>query len=691
MSNEPLDDAADARGDLAVWLDDYTAGRCDRAQMQASFLEICRSNPEAPWDALALLDQYQRRGRVDGALARSLKSDIAQLVFGVVNEADDDVEEGPASGSQEATTTTDTTGTRWRRMAVNREPPAAEQSFVDPVQFRRDMDPPTRPPPPEYSRRGRAVGVGADTSTLRDRYDLLAVLGRGSKGTVYKALDRHRTHLDPSARCVAVRVFDLDYQGSPDALAELEQQFHQAQSLSHPNIVNVFDLDRDGSTYFLVMELLEGELLSDIMQRLDRRPMQRSRALAMIGAIGAALSHAHRRGVVHADLRPGNVMIASNGDVKLMDIGFVRRAHAADLKRSEPWIGDPAIGGRSGVNLAYASEERVNGEPPQPADDVYSLACLAYELLSGHHPYGGRSAPLARAHGRTPQKISGLSGRQWGALQAALRWSREERRIDVVELVAGLGCADVTQRQGPPQQIVAENARPRRFGPFAAFSVALLVIVVAAGGYLALRERFHAAVPPGQATLQSAPPAATEAVLGESDAGPAPSVPAASAPAPVAPERAQPAPPSKSAPVQTAPAQTVAKQASAEAPAAAAGRPAAGGGISRISFDKDSYVATESDGSVKLTVRRSGRMRSPVTLQWRLIANSAEAGNDFAAIGPGTETIPAGASTASILVPLVSDSVKESTELFLVELSALDDETEVGELSRAVVIVVDDD
>ena len=82
MSNEPMDDAADARGDLAVWLDNYTAGRCDRAQIQTSFLEICRSNPEAPWDALALLDQYQRRGRVDATLARSLKSDIAQLVFG---------------------------------------------------------------------------------------------------------------------------------------------------------------------------------------------------------------------------------------------------------------------------------------------------------------------------------------------------------------------------------------------------------------------------------------------------------------------------------------------------------------------------------------------------------------------------------------------------------------------------------
>ena len=99
------------------------------------------------------------------------------------------------------------------------------------------------------------------SSVLRERYELLTILGRGSGGTVYKALDRHRAHLEPSSRCVALRVLRLNYRDSPDALAELERQFHQAQSLSHPNIVNVFDLDRDGATYFLVMEFLEGELL----------------------------------------------------------------------------------------------------------------------------------------------------------------------------------------------------------------------------------------------------------------------------------------------------------------------------------------------------------------------------------------------------------------------------------------------
>jgi len=109
---------------------------------------------------------------------------------------------------------------------------------------------------------------------------------------------------------VAVKVLKLDYQNSPAALAALEREFHQAQSLSHPNIVSVFDLDRDGDTYFIVMELLQGELLADVMARL-RGPMQRQHALALISSVGAALAHAHRRDIVHADLKPRNIMITS--------------------------------------------------------------------------------------------------------------------------------------------------------------------------------------------------------------------------------------------------------------------------------------------------------------------------------------------------------------------------------------------
>ncbi len=693
MDNEPADEAAETRSDLATWLDDYAAGRCDRARMQASFLDICRSNPEAPWDALALLDQYQRRGRVDAGLARSLKSDIAQLVFGVVDQTEDEEDEDDESAvearearkePEPAVPANDTTGTRWRKLVEERKEPAGarrQNTFADPMQFSRDVEPLTRPPPPQpKARQAHSTDGTAPGSILRERYELLTILGRGANGTVYKALDRHRAHLDPSSRCVALRVLKLNYRDSPHALAELEQQFHQAQSLAHPNILSVHDLDRDGGTFFMVMELLEGELLADVVDRLDHRPMAKDRALAIVGGVGAALAHAHRRGLVHGDLKPGNVMLGPNGDVKVTDFGFVRRHHV-DPKRSEPWVGDPAIAGAPpSSTFAYASEERVNAETPQPGDDVYSLACIAYELLSGHHPYGGRSAPLARAQGRRPQRIKALNHRQWSALQTALQWSKADRQIDVIGLIAGLGCADVTQRFVAPAQIVAVDSEPRRWTPVGSVLVTLLLLGAAAfaywRGYFQLPSIDEGSLPIATVT------------------DPTPE----SAPPQVAPEAAA-TPDVQTVPTQRVEAPTIAAAAPALAPQTPAAPPQSQAAAStsspvtpsRIAFDKDTYVATESDGSVRLVVRRTGNLRSAATLQWALLPNSAVAGDDFAGIGPGVERFKPGSQTVTLTIPLVSDAIKEATELFLVELRPVDNSSELGDLARAAVLVVDDD
>ena len=110
-----------------------------------------------------------------------------------------------------------------------------------------------------------------------------------------------------------------------------------------------------------------------------------------------------------------------------------------------------------------------------------------------------------------------------------------------------------------------------------------------------------------------------------------------------------------------------------------------------IEFDKDTYVATESDGMVKLTVRRNGSTRGEVKFRWRLRANSAEAGSDFAGIGPDTEEILPGNRTVTLTIPLVSDVVAENTELFLVELEPVEGGPALGEQAHAAVNLVDDD
>ena len=673
-------DEGDARRVLASWLDDYAGGRCDRADMQQSFLSVCRSNSDAPWDALALLDQYQRRGKIDAALARTLKADIAQLVFGNANQT------GAPRDPEEATL--DTTGSRWRKLIAENETPQTEdveRPFVDPTLFRRDFEPATRPPPPDVREEAHAAARKTHAresmkaapprrevqqkDVLRDRYELLSILGRGSSGTVYRALDRHRAHLADTARFVAVKVLKLDYHNRPEALAALEREFHQAQSLSHPNIVSVFDLDRDGDIYFIVMELLQGELLADVMARLHG-PMQRQHALALISSVGAALAHAHRRDLVHADLKPRNIMITATGEVRVLDFGFARH-RPLDLHSASAFDATPISA------PAYASVERVNGSEPHPSDDVYSLACIAYELLSGEHPFGGRSAVLARSNGRRPRNIPGLTRKQMLALNRALLWSRGERKIDVVDLLAGLGCSEAPNKFVPPEALVPQDSggkwRRRAFG----FLVFLALVGAAAAGFVYLEQH----------PLPAPRPAAPAATSPRSESEPAPAVAddktAAAATPPATVEKSAKAQPQSAEP----------KKVAAAKPAAAAPRQDAEASSKPdvIEFDKDTYVATESDGSVRIVVERHGSTRNPVSFRWILRSNSAEAGSDFANIGPGTETIPAGGRTATLTIPLVSDAIVENTEVFLVEIEPVTSGVTLGERSHAAVIVVDDD
>ena len=749
-----------ARAVLASWLDDYISGRCDRADMQAQFLSVCRSNPEAPWDALALLDQYQRRGRIDVALARSLKTDIAQLVFGVANQTETKAD-GGADNQDTTDVTIDTTGSRWRKLMADRDPASinSEPAFVDPslrrgeeegTAYRRELEEPlTRPPPPlkhtnddavlarerkeepapgvhvhgasiererERERPIRSSSVpppGLTSDVLRDRYELTSILGRGSTGTVYKAVDRHRAHLEPASRCVAVKVLKLNFQDRPDELAQLEREFHEAQSLSHPNVVSVFDLDRDGNVYFIVMELLEGELLADILKRLDGQPMARNYALGIISSVGAALAHAHRRNVVHADLKPRNIMITTAGEVRVLDFGF---------SRDRPLDLHTASGLHEGPSAApaYASVERVNGSDPHPSDDVYSLACIAYELLSGRHPFGGRSAPLARAHGRAPLRIPGLAGKQQQALQRALLWTRGERRTDIVELLAGLGCGEAPSRLRPPSQLAVP---PASLGRWRRAAVAVTLALIFAGGTYAVWQygllpknlaNVLPVMPPTADRERQSEVAGNNGVIEEDTKT---SETAGSQPlAPITPPRVEPLP---SVELQTAPAvpgqaqngqqispatvparpQTSRAQPEEAAPSAAASSApvastSASAGATRpviIEFDKDSYVASEGDGSVRLVIRRTGSTRRAVNVSWNLRSNSAEMGADFAGIGPGVERIPAGMREASITIPLVQDSIKETTELFLVELQVNEEGVSLGERSSAAVIIVDDD
>jgi serine/threonine protein kinase len=258
---------------------------------------------------------------------------------------------------------------------------------------------------------------------IRNRYVLEERLGIGGKGTVFKALDRYRSDLPEEDRYVAIKILHPTADDRGNVVADLRREFYCAQTLSHESIVNVYQLDRDGDTDFFTMELLEGELLSSVMARLHPAPMARPQAWAIIRNIGSGLAHAHSRNVVHADLKPHNIMITHSGEVRILDFSNAGGHHLEDIAHRRDTLA-------SGT-LSYACCELLAGRAPDPRDDVYALACLSYELLAGEHPFQRRPASEARALGIVAKRPPGLTRQQWQTLAMGLSWHRAARSISV--------------------------------------------------------------------------------------------------------------------------------------------------------------------------------------------------------------------------------------------------------------------
>ena len=263
---------------------------------------------------------------------------------------------------------------------------------------------------------GRAASPVRVGCVIRNRYVLEERVGIGGKGTVFKALDRYRLDLpEEDDRYVAIKILHRPADNRGDLVADLRREFYCAQTLSHENIVNVYQLDRDADIDFFTMELLEGELLSSVLARLHPAPMSRSQAWAIIRDIGSGLAHAHSRNVIHADLKPQNIMVTHAGEVRILDFSNAVGHYSEDTVRRNTL---------SSGTLSYASCEILAGRAPDPRDDVYALACLSYELLAGEHPFQRRPATEARALGIVPKRPPGLT-RQHRIRQSG----REDQRI----------------------------------------------------------------------------------------------------------------------------------------------------------------------------------------------------------------------------------------------------------------------
>lgn len=261
-------------------------------------------------------------------------------------------------------------------------------------------------------------------SVIKQRFVVDSMLGKGGMGLVFSAVDRRKLEArDPNPH-VALKVLNADFARHPQSLMALQREARKAQTLAHPNVVTVFDFDRDGDTVYMTMELLKGRSLDAIVREGRGKGNSAEVSLPIIRGIAEGLAYAHRKGIVHSDLKPGNVFIASDGTAKILDFGIARAVPSSVTEENKDEFDAGSLGA---YTEAYATDEMVAGVDPHTADDMYALGIIAYELVTGFHPYQRHSAPNARKLGIKPATLKGLKRRQARAIESCLSFERKGR------------------------------------------------------------------------------------------------------------------------------------------------------------------------------------------------------------------------------------------------------------------------
>jgi eukaryotic-like serine/threonine-protein kinase len=212
------------------------------------------------------------------------------------------------------------------------------------------------------------------------RYRLVRRIAAGGMGEVWEAED---TLL---GRRVALKVLADELAGDPPAVRRFRREARATARLTHPHVTQVYDFVGDGPAPFLVLELMDGQTLAERLEA--GGPLPPREAARIAAGIADSLDAAHRAGIVHRDVKPGNVMLTAAGEVKVMDFGI-----------AAAWEDHSTTSGQLMATAAYVAPERVAGRPATPAADVYSLGAVLYELLTGSPPFTGDSAlEVTRAH-----------------------------------------------------------------------------------------------------------------------------------------------------------------------------------------------------------------------------------------------------------------------------------------------------
>ncbi len=549
---------------------------------------------------------------------------------------------------------------------------------------------------------------------------------------VYRAQDlRHEIGAE-STRVIAVKLLRDELRDDARAIERLKREFSHMQLLAHPNVLKVFDVDVDRGAWFMTMELLEGQSLS---MYLRTHRASHPDALEIVKSCGEALQFAHERGIVHGDLKPGNIFLTSAGARVLDFIG------AADVLRAD-----------RAATPAYASPQRLAGELPDVTDDIYSLGCVAYETLTGLHPFDRKPASVAHELGLQPARINSLSYRQWRALDRALAFDRRDRhgsmrafldalflqepKPEVAAAMAGQTpslaaegvipvAAPIAVLTNPPadeqtaagavaaaKQVRSPEVLEPTFGlrerevliqplPDAAALVdaglapvferprrnvvvpaVIAVLLVLLAVYVARSDLDReaplepgtpaaTATPTGDGVPESATPAATSAAVDATAADLANS-------SPVVPDTPRVADASTASSAKISSAATKSGALARNAPKA-------------VGFETARVSVSERSVAAVIQVKRLGAAKAGrIPVRWRTEKRSATPGEDYEEVASGTLILQDGQRVGAIYVPIKDDDNSESDETFVVELQD-SSKAVTPEIGLTIVTIRDDD
>lgn len=208
--------------------------------------------------------------------------------------------------------------------------------------------------------------------TLANRYEIIGRIGSGGMAEVFKATD-HKLN-----RNVAVKVMKPEFQGDSTFVSKFRREAQAAAGLANPNIVNVYDVGEDKGCYYIVMELVEGITLKEYIEKKGKLSVREATSIAIQVSMG--LAAAHDQGIVHRDIKPQNIMISTDGKVKVTDFGIARAASSN------------TISSNSMVSVHYSSPEQVRGGFSDARSDIYSLGITLYEMVTGRVPFDGETS-----------------------------------------------------------------------------------------------------------------------------------------------------------------------------------------------------------------------------------------------------------------------------------------------------------